>query len=213
MHSPWWTFVSFFFRLLYHEFAWSYDTVSWLVSMGQWRKWTRTALPYLKGEDVLELAHGPGHLLTAMADGGMFPIGLDLSPQMGKLASQQVTKSGNTVPLTRAQAQKLPFQNETFDSVVTTFPTEFVTAPSTLREIARVLRPRGRVVIVVWAHLEEKTPISRLIQWLYRITGQREPNSDILRAPIEAVGMTYRVTWENVGQSNVMLIIGDDQTE
>ena len=51
--SLWKRLVSFGFRLLYHELAWSYDLVAWLVSCGQWQNWGRAALPYLVGECVL----------------------------------------------------------------------------------------------------------------------------------------------------------------
>src|SRR5581483_5728728 len=37
------------FHLLYHQLAWAYDTVAWLVSGGAWRAWARATLPYLDG--------------------------------------------------------------------------------------------------------------------------------------------------------------------
>ena len=49
------------YYLLYHHFAWTYDLVADIVSLGQWKDWVRTALPYLDG-CVLELGYGPGHL-------------------------------------------------------------------------------------------------------------------------------------------------------
>ena len=77
------------FQLLYHEFAFTYDAVAWLVSLGQWQAWGRTALDRVRGLRVLEIGHGPGHLLIALARSGRRPIGIDLSPQMIRLARAQ----------------------------------------------------------------------------------------------------------------------------
>ena len=61
----WRSLLRFGFRLLYHELAWTYDLVSRVVSLGQWRTWQRTALEHLaarRGDPILELAHGTGDL-------------------------------------------------------------------------------------------------------------------------------------------------------
>ena len=72
--------IKFGFHLLYHELAFTYDAVAWLVSLGQWQAWGRTALDRVRGPRVLEIGHGPGHLLIALARSGRQPIGIDLSP-------------------------------------------------------------------------------------------------------------------------------------
>ncbi len=205
----WWVFLRFFFRLLYNEFAWTYDLVAWTVSLGQWKAWTRTATGYLRGERVLELAHGPGHLLVTMAERGLAPVGLDLSPYMGRLAKRRLKKGGLAVPLVRAQA--LPFCAGCFDSAVATFPTEFILGPSTLRETARVLRIGGRLVVVAWAGLSESDPLSRFIGWLYRVTGQGEPVPGAGEAAVVKAGFVPRTVRERVGRSEVMLVIAQKQ--
>ncbi|NTU63042.1 MAG: hypothetical protein HGB05_06465, partial [Chloroflexi bacterium] len=68
--------VKFGFQLLYHEFAFTYDAVAWLVSLGQWQAWGRTTLDRVRGPRVLEIGHGPGHLLIALARSGQRPIGI-----------------------------------------------------------------------------------------------------------------------------------------
>ena len=80
------------FHLLYHQFAWAYDAVSAAVSLGRWCDWGMAALPFLSGPRVLELGHGPGHLLAAMAGGEWRVTGLDLSPQMGFLARRRLAR-------------------------------------------------------------------------------------------------------------------------
>ena len=51
-------------------------------------------------------------------------------------------------------AQALPFPNSSFDSIVSAFPSEYISDPATLDELARVLRPGGRLVVVLggWLH-------------------------------------------------------------
>jgi len=207
MRRLWWAFVRLFFRLLYNQFAWTYDLVAWVVSFGQWKAWGRTAIPHLRGGRVLELAHGPGHLLAAMAERGLAPVGLDLSPYMGRLAKRRLRKRGLVVPLVRARAQALPFRDACFGSAVATFPAEFILDPATLRESVRVLDLDGRLVVTAWARLGGDGLLARFIRWLYRITGQGEPlPGAVKRAP---AALATHVRWERVGRSEVMLVVGE----
>src|SRR5262245_42103543 len=71
-------FLRWSYGLLYNQLAWTYDLVSWIVSAGQWRAWQRSALPFLPGRPVLEVAHGTGNLLLDLLSLGLEPVGLDL---------------------------------------------------------------------------------------------------------------------------------------
>lgn len=157
------------FRLLYTRLAWSYDAVAWGVSFGQWRDWGAAALPFLSGPRVLELGHGPGHLLTALAGQGYEVTGLDLSPQMGRLARRRAPSAR----LVRARAQAAPFAAGSFDGALAAFPTAYVTAPETVAAVYRLLRPGGRLVIVPEARLGGRGPLRALVEWLYAVTAQR----------------------------------------
>ena len=201
----WHRLVGLFFRLLYQELSWCYDLVAWLVSFGQWRAWGRTALSHLTGEMVLELGHGPGHLMLDLIEQGFQPVGLDLSPQMGRLAQRRLRHAKADSPLVSGYAEVLPFPNHTFDSVVATFPTAFIVNTATLSEVSRVLRPVGRLIVVLDARLTGRDPISRTIEWLYRITGQRgtgcgsDWETEFLHAGLVArvdhVQMKHSVVW------------------
>ncbi len=162
------------FHLLYNELAWTYDGVSWLVSRGQWRDWQRAGLPFLLSDNVLELAHGPGHMLLELEMVGFRPIGLDLSPFMGNLAKKNLRKAGSKANLVRSRAQALPFPDKTFDSILATFPTEFIVDPKTVSEVRRTLKSGGNVVIVAEAQLTGGGIIRGIIEWLYFVTGQRQ---------------------------------------
>ena len=209
MRRLWWAFIRLFFRLLYNEFAWTYDLVAWVVSLGQWTAWGRAAIPHLRGERVLELAHGPGHLLVAMAKQGLVPVGLDLSPHMGRLARQRLRRVEQAVHLVQARAQVFPLCDGCVDSVVATFPTEFILNPATLREVARVLRSGGRLVVVAWARLGGRDPLSKFIGWLYRVTGQGEPPPGLGETALVRAGLVPHTVWERVGRSKVLLVVAD----
>lgn len=161
-----------FFRLLYNELAWTYDRVSVIVSMGQWRAWQRTALNFLRGRRVLEIAHGTGNLLLDLSALGFQPVGLDLSPAMGRLAARKLAARGLALPLLRAQVQALPFGEASFPSLLSTFPAEFILEPEVIAEIYRVLRPGGVFVCVPAAQITGPALPDRFADWLFRVTGQ-----------------------------------------
>jgi SAM-dependent methyltransferase len=129
----WNSLIRFGFRLLYYELAWTYDLVSWLVSLGDWRAWQRAALPFVGGRDVLEIGHGTGHMLLALQNARFTGVGLDLSPHMGRQAQKRTQR---TVPLVRGRVQELPFATAVFDTVLSTFPTEYVVDPVTLAAVS-----------------------------------------------------------------------------
>ncbi|RMH01458.1 MAG: class I SAM-dependent methyltransferase [Chloroflexi bacterium] len=170
----WWRWlIRLGFRLLYNELAWMYDVVSWLVSLGDWRAWQMAALPYVRGKRVLELGHGPGHVLLALVQQGYEVVGLDLSVYMGRMAWQRLQRAKRPFLLVRGRAQALPFADEMFDTVLATFPTPYIVEPETITAVSRVLRPGGRLVIVPEGHFIHSGLIVRFLEWLYRITGQR----------------------------------------
>lgn len=187
--------LRFFFRLLYHQFAWTYDLVAALVSFNRWRDWVLSVMPFLEGSRVLEIGHGPGHLQRALRSQGRPAVGIDASPQMGRLAKRNLRldiQNQNTytskalsaytqLNLARGLAQALPFAAESFDSVVATFPTEYFVDPQTLKEVKRCLVPGGRFVVLPVA-----LPRNRLLDWLFKTTHQRPTEAlDVIRARLE----------------------------
>lgn len=132
---------------LYHEFAWAYDAVSWLVSLGRWSHWRRQALAHVRGQRVLEIGFGTGDLLAEMAGHGWQAVGLEPSPAMQRVAAHKLRRRGLRVARLRGVAQALPFAAGAFDALVATFPAPYILAHETWQEAARVLRPGGRLVI------------------------------------------------------------------
>ena len=157
--------LRYFFRLLYHQLAGLYDLVAWIVSLGAWKNWVGSTLEFIEGQQILELGPGPGHLQTALFGSGVSPIGIDESKPMLRRASQQIGRKGFRPHLVCGLAQELPFCSEQFDTVVSTFPAEYITDTRTLSEVRRILKPGGRFVILPWAIRIET-------RWLFEVTHQ-----------------------------------------
>src|SRR5512141_2830234 len=129
-----------FFQLLYHQFAFTYDLVAATVSFNRWTDWVVSVIPFIEGNRILEMGHGPGHLQRILLSRNLFAVGIYESAQMVRLAKRNLARdfvqkpSHNSndqpgvytqVSLTRAIAQQLPFSNESFDTIVATFPTQY----------------------------------------------------------------------------------------
>lgn len=210
MLDLWRTFLRLFFRLLYNELAWSYDLVAWFVSRGRWRAWGRTTLPYVRGQCVLELGHGPGHLLVALAQRRHSPMGLDLSRNMGRQARRRLQRTGLSVPLVQARAQSLPFRDGSLDTVLATFPTDFIVQPQALRQVQRVLKHQGRFIVAAAARFNGNDPWSRFLAWLYGVTGQSAASAEPFTSWFEAAELSPNVVWEEVDNVAIMLLIADN---
>jgi ubiquinone/menaquinone biosynthesis C-methylase UbiE len=157
-------FLQLFFKLLYHQFAFAYDLVAAAVSFNRWNDWIGEVLALIQGTRILELGHGPGRLQRLLRRDGWFAIGIDESPQMGRLARRN---TNNTARLTRGLAQQLPFADESFDTIVSTFPSDYIFDPRTLAEARRCLLPGGRLIVLPVA-----MPKNRFLEWLYKFTGE-----------------------------------------
>src|SRR6185503_13802859 len=86
------TILRFFFKLLYHQFAFTYDLVSATVSLGRWKDWVISILPFIEGTRVLEIGFGPGHLQRVLLSRGLIAVGIDESRQMARLAKYNLGK-------------------------------------------------------------------------------------------------------------------------
>ncbi len=163
-------FMRFFFHLLYHPFAFTYDLVASIVSFGNWKEWVYSILPFIKGTRILELGHGPGHLQRLLlaqppADNrGLVAAAIDESTQMGRIAKRRL---GNSQKLSRALAQHIPFADKSFDTIIATFPTEYIFQEETLSEVKRCLSDGGRLIVLPAAF-----PKSGFLKWLFKVTGE-----------------------------------------
>jgi ubiquinone/menaquinone biosynthesis C-methylase UbiE len=204
------------FHLLYHQFAFAYDAVAWIVSAGEWAEWRRSVVPYLVPGPLLEIAHGTGTLSLDLADRGYMVTAIDLSPAMGKIARGKIRRlrrrigaapdrSAHEPRLVRADVTRLPFPPGRFASAVATFPAEFIFQPQTLREAFRVLHPAGR-----WIILPTAFPEWFAKRWLPE--DSRLASGGMLRSwfsKLEECGFRVRTEIVHRPRSRVLLILAE----
>lgn len=158
--------------LLYTRFAFAYDLVSRTVSRGEWRAWTRAAIPFLRGTRILEIAFGTGDLHLDLYGARYAPTGIDLSENMHAVTREKFRAAGRGMPrLARARVQELPFPSALFSSVVMTFPPGFVYELEAMRELWRVLEGGGALVWVDAPLIHPRDAPSRFLHRLFAATG------------------------------------------
>lgn len=197
-------FLRLFFKLLYHQFAFTYDLVAAAVSFNRWKDWTREILPLIEGTRILELGYGPGHLHRLLQRDGWFAVGIDESPQMTRLARRNTNGSAH---LTRGLAQQLPFASESFDTIVATFPSEYIFDPRALAEAGRCLMDRGRLIVLPVA-----MPKNRVLEWLYKVTGESPSESGEvikkkLREPFVKANFETEIIIRDAQSSRLFIVI------
>ncbi len=139
-----------FTRSLFHALPPRYDTLAYLLSFGQDRRW-RAAVVRRVAEGapkrVLDVACGPGGVTLALADATAADIvGVDLTEEMLRLglANVEQSKHSGRIRLSIARAEQLPFADATFDAISFSYLMRYVDDPAaTIKELARCLRPGG----------------------------------------------------------------------
>jgi demethylmenaquinone methyltransferase / 2-methoxy-6-polyprenyl-1,4-benzoquinol methylase len=137
-----------------------YDLTNTVLSLGQdraWRRATRKALDITPGDMVLDLAAGTAVSTEELTRSGAWCVATDFS--VGMLKAGRARK----VLKVAGDATRLPFADEVFDAVTISFGLRnVVDLQAALREMARVTRPGGRLVVC-----EFSTPTNRLFRTVY----------------------------------------------
>jgi ubiquinone/menaquinone biosynthesis C-methylase UbiE len=178
-----------------------------------WNDWIKSILPDVNGQRVLELGHGPGHLQIALLQEGKEVVGIDLSPQMGKICRRRILKAKMQPELVNGSAQQLPFPDDVFDHIISTFPTEYIVAENTISEMHRVLRPGGVFLILPAAWITGRTILHKAAAWLFKVTGQA-PNieKDIYMNELKRfnqAGFKTCIETKELKNSRVMITAGE----
>ncbi|MGH7639408.1 MAG: bifunctional demethylmenaquinone methyltransferase/2-methoxy-6-polyprenyl-1,4-benzoquinol methylase UbiE [Candidatus Dormibacteria bacterium] len=142
---------------MFSQLAPRYDLLNSLLSLGQDRRWRRRAAQLTRcrpGDRVLDVCTGTGALARLLRDrvgsrGEV--IGVDLTESMLERARERVPG----VTFIRADAERLPFADSSFSAATMAFGLRNIhDRPQALRELARVLRPGGRAVILEFSQVQ-----------------------------------------------------------
>jgi SAM-dependent methyltransferase len=119
--------------------------VAALVSGGRWRAWGERASRRLSGR-VVEVGPGPGYVLSSLRRRGVAAVGVELSAEM---AGRSARRSPGAVA--RGDGRALPIRDGAADALLLTFPAQYALSPTFWTEAARVVRPGGRLRILLEA--------------------------------------------------------------
>ncbi|MDX1631459.1 MAG: ubiquinone/menaquinone biosynthesis methyltransferase [Thermoanaerobaculia bacterium] len=147
-----------------------YDRLNHLLSLSLDRLWRRAAARSLRGTEgpVLDLCCGTGDQAVRLRREGFSVTAVDFCFPMlvlarSKFRSERAELAGGRPRPLSGDALTMPFRNRTFSGIAVSFGIRnFADLDRGLREMARVLAPGGRVVI-----LEFALPRARLVRWLY----------------------------------------------
>ena len=149
---------------MFDSLASRYDAMDALMTGGLDRVWMtalRKAVAPHPGERILDLAAGTGASSASLAKGGAEVVACDLSEGMIEVGRERHPE----IEFVHGNAMDLDFEDGTFDAVTISWGLRNIPDPQlALREMARVVRPRGRLVV-----LEFSTPPSRIFRGLYNV--------------------------------------------
>src|SRR6476469_977138 len=105
----------------------------------------------VRGERVLDIGCGTGNAALCAARAGGEIVGLDPAVLLIEVARERAAAEGFEIDFVVGQAESLPFDDATFDVVMSVFGVIFTADPDrAIREMLRVLRPNGRALVSAW---------------------------------------------------------------
>jgi len=124
----------------------SYDTVlsaATLMQDASWKRWLLNRADIAKGDRILDIGCGTGVLEEDIK--GADVVGVDITEEMVRLAQGKRIPSLESLSL--GDGEHLPFRDASFDSVLSCYVVKYCNPDRLVREIARVLRPGGELVL------------------------------------------------------------------
>lgn len=153
---------------LFDRIAYSYDKLNHLLSFNIDKRWRRIAVKQLVPcQNLLDVAIGTADLAIEMVKQGKAQLvtGIDLSTEMMKIGAKKVKKAHlqEQISFTEGSALALPYPDGHFDAVTCAYGVRnFSDLNQGLREMRRVLKPGGQLMI-----LEFSYPKNKIIVWFY----------------------------------------------
>ena len=167
-----------------------YDRVGAAMSFGQDPRWRRAMVDAVQptpGQRILDVATGTGMVALALAARGAEVTALDQSEAMLAVARGRAAPASGRIEFVTGEAEHLPFEDGSFDALTFTYLLRYVDNPAqTLTELARVVRPGGRIGMV-----EFGVPHNPLLKRLWRVH---------TRVGLPLMGRVVSPAWYEVGR-------------
>ncbi len=152
-------------RARYNRLAPIYDWLEAFAEAFSFRRWRERLWEQVKGQKILEVGVGTGKNMPYYPPQAQVTA-IDLSDRMVDRARDKAQRLGLEVDVREMDAQRLDFPDDSFDAAVATFV--FCSVPDPvlgLRELARVVRPGGQIILL--EHMRAENPsLGRLMDWL-----------------------------------------------
>jgi SAM-dependent methyltransferase len=130
------------------------------------------------GDRVLDVAAGTGNVALRLAELGARATAFDVSPELLAEAGRRAEAEGLELELVEGDAAEMQLESQSFDAVVSVFGVQFAPRQADCAaEIARVLRPGGRIALINW------TPSGMIGQVLKTIGGHLPKPPDFVQPP------------------------------
>ncbi|MEV6326294.1 demethylmenaquinone methyltransferase [Streptomyces sp. NPDC051909] len=202
---------------MFDDVAANYDLTNDVLSLGQdrrWRKEVAKAVDARPAQKILDLAAGTATSSQPFARAGAYVVPCDFSLGMLRVGK----KNHPWMPFTAGDGTKLPFKDDVFDAVTISFGLRNIQdTDQALRELYRVTKPGGRVVICEFSHatwgpfrtvyeeylMRALPPIARAVSsnpdaYVYLAESiQSWPDQPVLAAMMQKAGWE-RVAWRNL---------------
>ena len=157
-------------RGVFDSVAPKYDLMNDLMSAGlhrAWKAYTVMVANLREGDQVLDIAGGTGDLSLAFskkvgATGRV--VHTDINEAMLRVGRDRLINEGVVLPTTVCDAEHLPFPDNHFDLVSVAFGLRNMThKDAALREMCRVLKPRGRLLVLEFSRVAK--PLEKAYDW------------------------------------------------
>jgi demethylmenaquinone methyltransferase/2-methoxy-6-polyprenyl-1,4-benzoquinol methylase len=157
-------------RGVFDSVASRYDVMNDLMSLGlhrAWKAYTVAVANLRAGDRVLDLAGGTGDLSKAFArkvGAGGLVVHTDINEAMLRQGRERLLDEGLLLPTSLCDAEALPFKDGSFDLLSVAFGLRNMThKDGALSEMARVLRPGGRLLVLEFSKVAK--PLEKVYDW------------------------------------------------
>jgi ubiquinone/menaquinone biosynthesis C-methylase UbiE len=150
----------------YNRIAPVYDVMEWASERAAFQNWRQSLWALVPSGQILEVGVGTGKNFKYQRSRDNV-IGIDISDRMLVKAWQKAKSADLGVQLHQVDVQRLGFTDNSFDAAVATFV--FCSVPDAvrgLRELGRVVKPGGKIVLLEHVRIDQPAIIGRLMDWL-----------------------------------------------